>query len=278
MAAITSPDYPGERLIVCRNPDLARERTPQARGPAGGDRSAISPSSQRPFGAPRKPLRGEAEIALKVGAVVNRHKMAKHFELIHRRRRASRSIARPRRSPPRRRWTASTSCAPTCPSKLLDDAATVGAYKSLARVERAFRSLKTVDLQSASDLPLDDAARARPRLPVHARLSRRAAHARQACADALRRDRSRGRRRHAHQHRRQGRALRSRQAQADHRPHRRRPAGAQLPKPARRPRHYARNQATTALNPNTSSPSTPGQLRSSSKPSICSPSSPDRTQ
>ena len=39
MAAITSPDYPGERLIVCRNPDLARERGAQARGPAGRDRA-----------------------------------------------------------------------------------------------------------------------------------------------------------------------------------------------------------------------------------------------
>ena len=137
MAAITSPDYPGERLIVCRNRDLARERALQKSRP----------------GRARVPLLED------------------------------------RRHP------------------------------------------------SASDLPLDDAARALPRLPVHARLSRRASHARQARPHALRRDRSRGRRRHAHEHRRQGRALRRRQAQANDRPHRRRIAGPQLPQPARRSRH-----------------------------------------
>src|ERR1700746_1772903 len=79
MAAITSPDYPGERLIVCRNGDLARERTRK--------RLDLLAATERDLGAvagavsrPRRPLRGAAEIALKVGAVINRRKMGKHFE------------------------------------------------------------------------------------------------------------------------------------------------------------------------------------------------------
>jgi hypothetical protein len=80
MAAITSPDYPGERLIVCRNPDLARERTRKREdllAATEADLAVIAAAVRRA----RNPLRGEAEIALKVGAVVNRHKVAKHFEL-----------------------------------------------------------------------------------------------------------------------------------------------------------------------------------------------------
>ena len=80
MAAITSPDYPGERLIVCRDPDLARERTRKRQdllAATEDDLAAIAAA----VGRARNPLRGKAEIALKVGAVVNRHKMAKHFEL-----------------------------------------------------------------------------------------------------------------------------------------------------------------------------------------------------
>src|SRR6266436_5762109 len=61
MAEITSPDFPGERLIVCRNPDLA------------GVKAAV----QRQ----RNPLRGEDAIGLKVGAVLGKRKMAKHFHL-----------------------------------------------------------------------------------------------------------------------------------------------------------------------------------------------------
>src|SRR5260221_12344685 len=80
MAAITSPDYPGEGLIVCRNPDLARERTRKREdllAATEADLAVIAAAVRRA----RNPLRGEAEIALKVGAVVNRHKVANHFEL-----------------------------------------------------------------------------------------------------------------------------------------------------------------------------------------------------
>jgi hypothetical protein len=144
MAAITSPDYPGERLIVCRNPDLARERTRKREellAATEADLAIIAAAVQRA----RNPLRGEAEIALKVGAVVNRHKVAKHFELV---------IGEANFSFHRKIEAITAEAAldgiyvvrTNLPKKLLGDAATVGAYKSLAQVERAFRSLKTVDI------------------------------------------------------------------------------------------------------------------------------------
>jgi hypothetical protein len=144
MAAITSPDYPGERLIVCRNPDLARERTRKRQdllAATEDDLAAITAA----VGRARKPLRGKAEIALKVGAVINRYKMAKHFELdigdtsfaFHRNADAIAAEAALDGI-----YVVRTNLA----KRVLDDAATVGAYKSLAKVERAFRSLKTVDI------------------------------------------------------------------------------------------------------------------------------------
>ena len=80
MATITSPDFPFERLIVCRNPDLARAR--------GRKRQDLLTATERDLthiaaavGRRRQPLRGAAEIGIKVGAVLDKHKMAKHFDL-----------------------------------------------------------------------------------------------------------------------------------------------------------------------------------------------------
>jgi hypothetical protein len=207
MAAITSPDFPGERLIVCRNPDLARERTRKRLDLLAAtevDLAEIAAAVSRA----RKPLRGEAEIALNVGAVVNRRKMAKHFRLdigetsfaFHRNADAIAAEAALDGL-----YVVRTNLA----KRVLDDAATVGANKSLAKVERAFRSLKTVDIHLRPIFHWT-APRVRAHVLLHARLSCRASHARQARPDALRRHRSRGRRRDARQHRRDSRALRSR--------------------------------------------------------------------
>jgi hypothetical protein len=144
MAAITSPDYPGERLIVCRNPDLARERTRKRLDLLAATEHHLATIAAAVSRA-RKPLRGAAEIALKVGAVINRHKMAKHFQLdigetsfaFHRNVDAIAAEAALDGI-----YVVRTNLA----KRVLDDAATVGAYKSLAKVERAFRSLKTVDI------------------------------------------------------------------------------------------------------------------------------------
>jgi hypothetical protein len=144
MAAITSPDYPGERLIICRNADLARERARKRQELLAATEEDLAVIAAA-VGRARKPLRGEADIALKVGAVINRYKMAKHFELtigeasfaFHRKTEAIAAEAALDGV-----YVVRTSL----PKKALDDAATVGSYKSLARVERAFRSLKTVDI------------------------------------------------------------------------------------------------------------------------------------
>jgi hypothetical protein len=144
MAAITSPDYPGERLIVCRNPDLARERSRKRQDLLAATEADLAVVAAA-VGRTRNPLRGETEIALKVGAVVNRHKMAKHFDLV---------ITQTSLSFHRKAAAIAAEAAldgiyvvrTNLPKKALNDAAAVGAYKSLARVERAFRSLKTVDI------------------------------------------------------------------------------------------------------------------------------------
>ena len=145
MAAITSPDYPDERLIVCRNPDLARERRRKREALLAATEKALA-AIQRAVERRHQPLRGATTIALKVGAVLDQHKMAKHFDL---------TIADDRFAVARKAEAIAAEAAldgiyvvrTSLPAATLDDAGTVAAYKSLALVERAFRSLKTVDLQ-----------------------------------------------------------------------------------------------------------------------------------
>src|SRR5271168_4554805 len=144
MAAITSPDFPGERLIVCRNPDLARERTRKREDLLAAterDLAKIAAATMRKT----KPLRGEAKIGLAVGAVVNKHKMAKHFDLTI----ADAHFAYRRKTNQiveEAMLDGLYAVRTSLPADALDDAASVRAYKSLAMVERAFRCLKTVDL------------------------------------------------------------------------------------------------------------------------------------
>ncbi len=145
MATITAPEYPGERLIVCRNADLARERARKRDDLLQATERALS-ALQQAVGRTRQPLRGATAIALKVGAVLDRFHMAKHFEL---------SITDTRVTFARKAEVIAAEAAldglyvvrTGVPAAALDDTGTVAAYKSLARVERAFRSLKTVDLQ-----------------------------------------------------------------------------------------------------------------------------------
>jgi hypothetical protein len=144
MAAITSPDFPGERLIVCRNPDLARERARKREDLLAAterDLAKIEASVARKT----RPLRGAAEIGMAVGAVLGKHKMAKHFDL---------TIADDRLVCARKHEQIAQEAAldglyavrTSLPEETLADDATVRAYKSLAQVERAFRCLKSVDL------------------------------------------------------------------------------------------------------------------------------------
>jgi hypothetical protein len=80
MAGITSPEFPGERLIVCRNRALAAERARKREDLLAAterDLARIAAAVARK----RQPLRGKAEIGLEIGAVLDKHKMAKHFAL-----------------------------------------------------------------------------------------------------------------------------------------------------------------------------------------------------
>ena len=145
MASITAPDFPGERLVVCRNPDLAAERTRKREDLLTATERDLAPI-QAAVARRRDPLRGTAEIALAVGKVINKHKMAKHFDL---------DITDAAFSFARKTATIAAEAATdgvyvirtSLPKETFDDAATVRSYKSLAFVERAFRCIKTVDLQ-----------------------------------------------------------------------------------------------------------------------------------
>jgi hypothetical protein len=145
MAAITSPDFPGERLIVCRNPDLARERARKREDLLASterDLVKIAAATLRQT----RPLRGAAKIGLAVGAVLDKHKMAKHFEVAI----SDTRFAFARRSAEIAQEAALDGLYAVrtgLPEEVIDDAQTVRAYKSLSMVERAFRCLKTVDLR-----------------------------------------------------------------------------------------------------------------------------------
>jgi hypothetical protein len=78
LAEITSPEYPGGRLVVCRNPLLADERARKRRELLDATEKKLLHIQTR-VGRKKDPLRGKDKIALAVGAVVNHNKMAKHF-------------------------------------------------------------------------------------------------------------------------------------------------------------------------------------------------------
>src|SRR6266851_2860898 len=145
MAAITAPEFPGERLIVCRNCALAAERARKREDLLAAterDLARIAAAVARK----RQPLRGKAEIGLEIGAVLDKHKMAKHFTL---------DITDTRFSFARKTDEITMEAAldglyvvrTSLSAGALDDTATVRSYKSLSLVERAFRCIKTVDLQ-----------------------------------------------------------------------------------------------------------------------------------
>jgi transposase len=144
MASITAPDFPGERLVVCRNPELAAERSRKREDLLAAtekDLGRIKTAVERK----RNPLHGTAAIALAVGEVLNTYKMKKHFDL-----NITDDAFRFARKTAEIAAEAATDglyvVRTNLPVETLDDADTVRSYKSLARVERAFRCIKTVDL------------------------------------------------------------------------------------------------------------------------------------
>jgi hypothetical protein len=141
---LTSAHFPGERLVVCRNPLLAEERARkrlELLAATEADLAKIVAATQ----SARNPLRGQDAIALRVGRVLGRFHMAKHFELTI----TDTALALQRKTEAIAAEAALDGLyviRTSLPASQLDANATVAAYKSLAHVERAFRSMKTVDL------------------------------------------------------------------------------------------------------------------------------------
>jgi Transposase DDE domain len=143
LAEITSPEFPGERLVVCKNPLLAEERARKRQDLLQATEAALAKlADQIARGTGRK---GQDKIARAVGRIENRYKLAKLFDI---------TVAEdgfifarnPDRIAAEARLDGFYVIRTSIEDNTLAAESVVGAYKGLARVERAFRSLKTVDL------------------------------------------------------------------------------------------------------------------------------------
>lgn len=142
LAEITHPDYPGERLVACRNPFLAAERTRKRAELLSATETILAPVIAA-VEAGR--LVGADQIGLRVGKIANTYKMAKHFDV---------TITNNTLTITRKTTQIDAEAAldgiyvirTSVPVEDLDAAAVVGAYKNLAHVERDFRTIKVDDL------------------------------------------------------------------------------------------------------------------------------------
>lgn len=145
LAEIQSPDYPGERLVACRNPLLADERTRKREEllrATEKELEKIVVATQRA----KRPLRGKDQIGIRVGKVIEKFKMAKHFEYTI----TDTSFAY-KRNEKRIRQEAQLDgiyiIRTSVSQNRLPSGNVVESYKQLSTVERAFRSMKSVDLK-----------------------------------------------------------------------------------------------------------------------------------
>ncbi|HEY7262364.1 MAG TPA: IS1634 family transposase [Trebonia sp.] len=142
LAEITSPDFPGERLIACRNPVLAAQRARKREDLLQATEKLLAPLTAR-VQAGR--LAGAAKIGVEAGKIINRYKTGKHFNL---------AITDDSLTVARRQAQIDAEAAldgiyvlrTPVPAAELDAPAVVSAYKNLSRVERDFRSIKSDDL------------------------------------------------------------------------------------------------------------------------------------
>jgi transposase len=140
---LTHPDYPGERLVACRNPELAKLRAHRREDLLAATEKNLEKIKTSVAAAK---LAGQGKIGLRVGNVVNQYKVAKHFEL---------DIRDDAFSFQRKPGSIAAEAAldgiyiirTSVPTPQMDSADCVRHYKALANVERAFRSLKTIDLK-----------------------------------------------------------------------------------------------------------------------------------
>jgi Transposase DDE domain len=142
LAEITHPDYPGERLVACRNPLLAAERTRKRHDLLAATDKLLDPIITA-VGQGR--LTGADDIGLAVGQVINKFKMRKHFDVTI----TDTSLTVTRRQAQIDAETALDGIyvlRTTVPAEALDPPGVVVAYKNLAHLERDFRTIKTDDL------------------------------------------------------------------------------------------------------------------------------------
>jgi len=140
---LQSPDYPGERLVACRNPELTKLRTHKREELLAATERNLEKIKAR---VDAGKLAGRDEIGLRVGKVIDQYKVAKHFEL---------AIGENAFTFARKHQRIAAEAAldgiyiirTSVPAAQMDAPQCVRNYKSLANVERAFRSLKTVDLK-----------------------------------------------------------------------------------------------------------------------------------
>ena len=140
---LAHPDYPGERLIACRNPELAKLRAHKRQALLQATTLEIEKLRER---VARGALRGAATIGVKLGRVVDKYKVAKHFELTITDTQLSYQILEPQVAAEAALdgiYVIRTGL----PKKQLSAPEAVRSYKALAQVERAFRCLKSVDLR-----------------------------------------------------------------------------------------------------------------------------------
>lgn len=145
LAEIYSPEYPGERLVVCRNPLLAQERARKREELLRATEKRLEELRAATV-RPKRPLRGKEKIGLRLGKLINRYKVGKHFAL---------EIGEDRFGYRRKQEKIEREAAldgiyvvrTSVEAEQLDSPSVVRAYKDLSKVEQAFRSLKTVDLK-----------------------------------------------------------------------------------------------------------------------------------
>ena len=143
LVELSSPDYPGERLVACRNGALAQLRAHKRQELLAATEASLA--DVKALVDARK-LRGQDKIGVRVGKIINKYKMAKHFELNV----ADASLAWTRKHDNIQAEAALDGIyiiRTSVSAQQMDSADCVRNYKSLANVERAFRSLKTIDLK-----------------------------------------------------------------------------------------------------------------------------------
>ena len=139
----THPDYPGERLIACRNPELAKKQAYTCEELLKATEDELNKIAES---VSKGKLKGKGPIGLKVGRVINRYKVAKHFKV---------TIADDAFTFSRKEESLAVEASlaglyvirTSLSAEAMDTDATVRSYKLLSRVERAFRTVKSVDLK-----------------------------------------------------------------------------------------------------------------------------------